>query len=590
MKKKRALTTLLLGASYQAFWNRYCRANWEQYAARHDADLILFDTPLDDSPRAKRRGVAWQKLLTPVQPQTRDYEQLVWLDADMLIHPRAAWVGTDVPLHLVGATDEYAYPTPDLNRRALAQLYAIWEKNRVPFERNLTPQEFYRVAGFPIEFDRAVQSGMLVLSPRYHRELFAYVYDHYEEATQLKGLREEMRPLSFELLRAQQVHWLDARWCANWLFYQTLHFPFLHPENASLLLTRCITRALSANYFLHFAGAHHQISAVDFDDPCFAAPPRSAPPPSSPAAPCTSPVALFVFNRPDTTAQVLKTIRAVRPRELYVIADGPRAEHADDDALCRAAREVALQIDWDCAVKTNFAEKNLGLKARVESGLDWLFQQVAEAIVLEDDCVPDATFFRFCDELLERYRHDEQVMMISGCDFKFGLSRSTSSYTFSRYPLIWGWATWRRAWARNDPNMSTLPRAMQTNRLRELLGDAHAAQYWAFVLYDNYKTHTTWDYAWLWSIWEHDGLCVHPNINLVANVGFGANATHTRDADNLFSQMLRAPMPFPLTHPPNIARNPDDDALIEEIAFGGTIRRLWQRVRGQRAIHHAQPT
>lgn len=585
MKRTRALATLLIGEKYQALWAMDCRANWEAYCARHGADLVVFDRLLDTSARALARSNPWQKLLILSQPELQSYEQVVWLDADVLIHPHAPWAGEDVPPHLVGATDEYGYPTPALNQLALSKVYALWEKNNVLFERNHTAHEFYTVAGYDTAYDKAVQTGILVMSPSCHRDLLEHVYAHYEHSWHLKGLRGEMRPLSYELMRADLVYWIDVHWNANWQFEKMLRYPFLFLEPAHPLLSRCATRAFSQNYSLHFAGSMHELRYVDQSASRLGQAPKlysyTAPSSSSPPI-CKSPMALFLFNRPETTARVMELVRAVRPPELYLIADGPRADYSNDPAVCAATRQIASNADWECKIKTNFSATNLGLKRRVESGLDWLFEQVPEAIILEDDCVPDPTFFRFCDELLARYRGDERVMMISGCDFTFGLSEEKASYTFSRYPLIWGWATWARAWRKNDPDMSTLPGALASSRLQEILGDARAAQYWAFVLNDNRQSQTTWDSAWLWSIWEQGGLCIHPKVNLIENVGFGPEATHTRDTARHFANLLRTPIEFPLQHPVQVERNCDSDALVEELAFSGSVRRIWEQVRAQR--------
>lgn len=588
MKNTRAIVTLIVGAKFQEFWQRDCRANWEAYAARHDADLIVLAEPLDTSPRATTRRITWQKLLILGEPRIKKYSQVVWLDADILIHPHAPWVGQDVPPHLVGAADEYAYPTKALNRIALARLYNFWRKHNIRFADNPTPREFYELAGFPVVADRAVQAGVMVVTPHLHRDVFEYVYHHYEQL-KLGGLNGEMRSLSYELIRANLVHWLAPQWNGNWLMHKALFYPFLFLETRHPLLARCATQTLAQNYFLHFAGSAYELDAVNLHAP------RLQPPPQIPAyeSPqqtsyaCQSSVAVCLFNRPETTARVMQAVRAARPRELYLIADGARADQPADAAQCDAARRVALQVDWDCAVKTNFAETNMGLKARIESGLDWLFQHVPEAIVLEDDCVPDATFFRFCDEMLERYRHDARVMMISACDYKFGLSENPASYSFSRYPLIWGWATWRRAWQQHDPNMTTLPDALANGRLQNILQDTRAAQYWAFLLNDNFHTRATWDYAWVWSIWERDGLCIHPNTNLVENIGFTENATHTRNTDDFFADLLKNALAFPLRHPESIARDNDNDALIEEIAFSGAVRRVWERVAAHRRARQA---
>ena len=157
---------------------------------------------------------------------------------------------------------------------------------------------------------------------------------------------------------------------------------------------------------------------------------------------CKSPVAFLVFNRPETTRRVFAEIAKARPRKLLLVADGPRRQLPDEHARCREVRQIVSGVDWDCEILTNYSEDNLGCVVRVSTGIDWVFTQVEDAIILEDDCLPHPTFFRFCDEMLEMYRVDDRIMTISGDNFQFGRRRWNYSYYFSRYPHIWGWATW----------------------------------------------------------------------------------------------------------------------------------------------------
>src|SRR5512139_3287315 len=167
-----------------------------------------------------------------------------------------------------------------------------------------------------------------------------------------------------------------------------------------------------------------------------------------------TPVAFIIFNRPDTAERVFAEIAKARPPKLLVVADGPRANRSGEAEKCAATRAIIDRVDWDCEVLTNFSDTNLGCKNRVSSGIDWVFEQVPEAIILEDDCLPHPTFFRFCEELLERYRDDERIGMISGDNFQLGQKRTDASYYFSRYNHIWGWASWRRAWRHYDREAS----------------------------------------------------------------------------------------------------------------------------------------
>ncbi len=169
------------------------------------------------------------------------------------------------------------------------------------------------------------------------------------------------------------------------------------------------------------------------------------------------PVAFLIFNRPELTRKVFATIAQAKPSKLLVVADGPRADVPDDREKCSEARAIIGRIDWDCEVLTNYSSANMGCRARISTGLEWVFTNVEEAIILEDDCIPHPTFFRFCKELLTRYRDDQRVMMISGDNFQMGRNRTPYSYYFSRFFHCWGWATWRRAWRHYDIDMELWP-------------------------------------------------------------------------------------------------------------------------------------
>ena len=172
----------------------------------------------------------------------------------------------------------------------------------------------------------------------------------------------------------------------------------------------------------------------------------------------TTPVAFLIFNRPDTTARVFEAIRQAKPPKLLVVADGPRPDRPDDVEKCKAARAIIDRVDWACEVLTNYSDLNLGCGKRPATGITWVFEQVEEAIIFEDDCLPHPSFFRFCEELLNYYRHDERIMVISGNNFQFGRNRTDDSYYFSRYNHIWGWASWRRAWEYFDYDLKLWPK------------------------------------------------------------------------------------------------------------------------------------
>lgn len=280
-------------------------------------------------------------------------------------------------------------------------------------------------------------------------------------------------------------------------------------------------------------------------------------------------VAFLIFNRPDTTARVFARIREARPSRLLVVADGPRADRPGEAERCAAARAVVDGVDWDCDLLTSYAEENLGCLRRVTSGLDWVFSTVPEAIVLEDDCLPDPTFFRFCQELLGRYRDDQRVAMVSGGNYQFGRRRTSHSYYFSRYTHIWGWATWRRAWRHCDAGLGLWPEVRDSGLLPHLLGGERAARYWGGLFERAHRGEAdAWSYCWLFACWAQSGLTVLPNVNLVSNIGFAAGATHTTGASRL-AALPTEPMPFPLEHPACVFADPVADGHTERELFSG---------------------
>jgi hypothetical protein len=262
-----------------------------------------------------------------------------------------------------------------------------------------------------------------------------------------------------------------------------------------------------------------------------------------------SPLVFIIFNRPETTRRVWERIRAVQPRRLFVIADGPRADRPADSELCATVRRIVEQTDWPCEVSREYSTPNLGAAVRVSSGLDWVFAQVDEAIILEDDCLPDPTFFPFCTELLARYRDEPRVAQIAGCSFQGADHDGRTSYYFSRYPHCWGWATWRRAWKNYDHSMRAWREERGGEWLSRWVGDPVERRIWE-QSFDATLSGAVdaWGYRWVLAIWRTGGLVIQPYRNLISNIGFGTDATHTRGSSPWDSLPL-APMPFPLVHP-----------------------------------------
>ena len=296
-----------------------------------------------------------------------------------------------------------------------------------------------------------------------------------------------------------------------------------------------------------------------------------------------SAVALLIFNRPELTARVFAAIREAAPENLFVIADGPRADRPEDRERCEAARAMTEAIDWPCNVRRNYATHNLGCRERVSSGLDWVFQHVEEAIILEDDCVPHPTFFRFAVELLERYREDERIMVIGGNNFQRS-QRDDFSYYFSIYPQYWGWATWRRSWQLYDRDMSRWPVMRDGELLADILPDAYTRAYWRRVMEASARDENdSWGYRWTLTCWAESGLTIVPRVNLVTNTGFGEQATHTRGKSPV-ANVKAVPAVFPLRHPPFVVSDTLADAYTQKLVLNSprivrTLARWLGRVR-----------
>ncbi len=293
-----------------------------------------------------------------------------------------------------------------------------------------------------------------------------------------------------------------------------------------------------------------------------------------------TPVVFIIFNRAETARRVLGAIREARPRRLLVIADGPRPGRAGEAERCATARAVIDEVDWECEVLTNYSQTNLGCRRRVSSGLDWVFSLVAEAIIIEDDCLPHPDFFPFCEAMLERYRDDQRIMHIAGTNYQFGRRQfeqrqSPYSYYFSRYNHCWGWATWRRAWQHYDRDLTLWPMVRDRGLLADLLeGDRRAITYWtrSFEATSSGKI-DSWSYVWTLSCWSQSGLTILPAINLISNIGFDDGASNTLNRRSRFASMKTAPLGFPLNPPPFVIR----DALADRYTQRHNFRHGWLR-------------
>jgi len=312
--------------------------------------------------------------------------------------------------------------------------------------------------------------------------------------------------------------------------------------------------------------------------------------------PLETPVVIFAFNRPEITRQTLAAVSAARPTRLFLIVDGPRDERPDDPLLVAATHEVLDAVDWPCEVTHRYATANLGCEASIETGLDHVFSEVAEAVVIEDDCVADPSFFRFAHELLTRYRDDRRVWQISGNNF--GVPEKIfqdSSYKFTAWGSVWGWATWADRWHAHraifprdhqpvhDPHgiapRRTRPARPEAATLVTPSGRHHFAD--AAVSHDVISH--GWDKHWWLTMMTEGGLTITPRRNLVENVGWGAGATHgaSERRDHPAQQIE-----FPLAHPTEVEVDVELERELELVLSrvgGRTARALRRLVRAPRA-------
>lgn len=287
------------------------------------------------------------------------------------------------------------------------------------------------------------------------------------------------------------------------------------------------------------------------------------------AIPLETPVVLLLFNRPAETNRVFELVRRAQPKKLLLVADGPRGHVASDEPSTRAARAVVERIDWDCVVVRDYADANMGLGRRVASGLDHAFSLYEEAIVLEDDTVPDDSFFGFCHSLLARYRENPRVMMVCGTNNLVSWKADRQDYHFSVYGSVWGWATWRRAWRHYDYDLRSLDEPEARARVSAMLDDPQQFDYRLRVCKEVTTGRIdTWDYQWTWSRLLAGGLAAVSAVNLVSNIGFGANATHTRRFDPDNALLVRQSATHSLRSPTGIEPDREYD------------RRLFERVSG----------
>jgi len=276
----------------------------------------------------------------------------------------------------------------------------------------------------------------------------------------------------------------------------------------------------------------------------------------TPPQPLNTAVLFLVFNRLDTTKQVFDAIKQAKPPRLYIAADGARIDKEGEAEKVTEVRNFIMQnIDWKCNIKTLFRDKNLGCKYAVSGAIDWFFESEEMGIILEDDCLPDQSFFWFCEELLLRYKSDTRISSISGSNpFRYdGIEQSNDSYFFSKYSQIWGWASWRRAWDNYDVEMTVWPKVKRLNGHHVFFESNRETRHFESIFDKCYQGKIdTWDFQWFFTKSLIMSLTIISNRNLVKNIGEGEDATHTSTLPNEISRHPLFEISFPIIHPENI--------------------------------------
>lgn len=297
-----------------------------------------------------------------------------------------------------------------------------------------------------------------------------------------------------------------------------------------------------------------------------------------------TPIAIFTFNRPQLTKRLLDILAQIKPSRLLVVSDGPRPHMASDVEKCQLVRGYFDNLDWECNVERNFAEKNMGSFPRNSSGLNWVFEQVEEAIILEDDCLPDLSFFFYCQELLHKFRDDSRIGLISGNNYlKQPIKSQMPSYFFSSYATTWGWASWRRTWRQVDLNMPYWPEFRDSGMLRHSVYSSSEARYWRkiydAILEGNMKN--AWDYQLILTCLKFNLLTIVPSVNLVSNVGFGPDGTHCLDDSSPLHDMPKGKLEFPLAHPDEVQCSALVDYELFRVRFQPVQPPLWVQVKSK---------
>ncbi len=314
---------------------------------------------------------------------------------------------------------------------------------------------------------------------------------------------------------------------------------------------------------------------------------------------CDFGVALFFFNRPEPLKKVFEAIKRNKPKILFLIQDGPRDNNLNDMAKVIACREIVETIDWDCEVHKNYSDINLTCDNRVFTGISWAFEYVEKLIVFEDDCVPSQSFIPFCEEVLERYKYDERVHMISGMNYLDEFKGTDDSYFFSQTASGWGWATWKRVWTivEEQKNYDFLldeklkvsvtnyikSIGLKVNGIKNFISNVEKFREQNLA---NDKVNS-WENALGIGMFLSASLVITPQKNLVSNIGLTDDSTHavnsikkiSKKTQQLFFKKVYN-IEFPLKHPKYVVRNVEYEKMHRKIVGANDFIIFSRRVEG----------
>ncbi len=291
-----------------------------------------------------------------------------------------------------------------------------------------------------------------------------------------------------------------------------------------------------------------------------------------------SPILFITFNRPDKTARVFDVIKEYKPERLYLASDGPRKHKQNEDMLVLETRKIISQIDWPCEVKKLYRDENLGCKKAVSSAITWFFEQEEMGIILEDDCLPNISFFEYSNMLLKKYKNDADIYHINGTNLLSPISkeRLNTTYYFSKNIHVWGWASWRRAWNKYSLEMDELRNSKEV--IASQFADKKIGTFW-YSLFNHIKHNNvdTWDAQWVYSIYKNNGLSISPSVNLIENIGFDQSATHTTNTLESETYVKETDVInfTTVNHPSQKDIRTD---LDKEIMYRLYIRTFWQKI------------